>query len=173
MIGECSQHLQKGEGEHGKGEVLNNLKPQQSSDKRNIHPNLDIPHLTLHTQNIIATSLTIQLHNNMGSYQTTMPLERLIWLWERYLLYTPIENHSLSPPIQNFAMEILLLINQYIKPLSRQEPPTTPFIHNHHTRPSSILDKLCKPSKSHTHISLVDSHVLCNYHITTPHIKEM
>ena len=47
-----------------------------------------------------------------------------------------------SSPIQDFAIRILLLINRYIEPLPRREPSIVPLIHNHHTFPSSILDKL-------------------------------
>ena len=54
-----------------------------------------------------------QKHDNMGSYQTAILFEGLTWQCEIYSLHKLIiKNHTRSQPIQEFAMEILLLINR-------------------------------------------------------------
>ena len=78
----------------------------------------------------------------MGSHLTLIPIEKSNMAMETYSIYTPVKNHNLPPSIQDFALEILLLINWYITPLPRREPPMSALIHNHHTLPSSILNKL-------------------------------
>ena len=122
-----------------KNNLLNNLKPKQSCNKWNVRPRHNIPHLTFIIKNVTQTKTPLPHYtqykylpppahiHNIGSYQIAIPLERLTWLWGSNSLYTPIENYTLSPPIQDFAIEILLLINQYIKLLSRREPPTNPL----------------------------------------------
>ena len=49
--------------------------------------------------------------------------------------------HSLPPP-QDFAIEVLLLINHYIKTLPKHTPHNIPFLHRHHSLPPPITDNL-------------------------------
>jgi hypothetical protein len=104
----------------------------------------------------------------MGSHQTAISLERSTWLRGRHSLYKPIKTHTLSPPIQDFATENLL-INRYIKPPPRHEPPTTSLVHNHHAIQSSILDKLIQNFQTmHSYFSSLFIWKRCNLWLTRP-----
>lgn len=50
-----------------------------------------------------------QIHIHEGNYRRTITVERLTWLWKRYLTTITTNTLTLSSPTQDFATKILLI----------------------------------------------------------------
>ena len=130
----------------------------QSKDKRFIRSPIIATNLTLTTKecnpyiNIITTKPTIQIqgtesniYDQTGAYILTIPLTRLLWLWERYNQnQTHPMIHFLNPPPQDFVIELFMVDQRYITILPNKKPKKHNPNNNHQTLHPSTLQALIK-----------------------------
>ena len=133
---------------------VNHQQNPQTTNRWYVLPSIHIPKLTLQIcecnpdKDVISTIPNTQFTLLGPKYMTTKQTTILLSHWKdshgfghntRHILPTL---HISSPPPQDFATKVLLLIDCYNKTLSEHKPYNILFLHSHHSPPPPILDNL-------------------------------